>query len=53
MLDLKWGVLMAGIVVDMKTWRKVPQNCHDELISMADGIQKNTMSEIIALTSKL
>ena len=40
MLDLKWGVLMAGIVVDMKTWKKIPQNYHDELISIADGIQK-------------
>ena len=40
MLDLKWGVLMAGIVVDMKTWKKIPKNYHSKLISIADDIQK-------------
>ena len=39
MLDLKWGVLMAGIVVDMKTWNRIPDKYHEELISITNTIQ--------------
>ena len=40
MLDLKWGVLMAGIVVDMKTWNRIPDKYHEDLISIANTIQE-------------
>ena len=39
MLDLKWGVLMAGIVVDMKTWERIPKKYHQHLLSIARSIQ--------------
>ena len=39
MLDLKWGVLMAGIVVDMKTWKRIPDKYHQDLLSIAKAIQ--------------
>ena len=39
MLDLKWGVLMAGIVVDMKTWKRIPDKYHEDLLSIARAIQ--------------
>ena len=39
MLDLKWGVLMAGIVVDMKTWKRIPDKYHEDLLSIAREIQ--------------
>ena len=45
MLDLKWGVLMAGIVVDLKTWNRIPQKYHEKLIDITKSIQekyKNT-----------
>ena len=39
MLDLKWGVLMAGIVVDIKTWKRIPNKYHEDLLSIAREIQ--------------
>ena len=39
MLDLKWGVLMAGIVVDIKTWKRIPNKYHEDLLSIAKEIQ--------------
>ena len=39
MLDLKWGVLMAGIVVDIKTWKRIPDKYHEDLLSIAKEIQ--------------
>ncbi len=39
MLDLKWGVLMAGIVVDLKTWNRIPNKYHEDLLSIAKAIQ--------------
>ncbi len=40
MLDLKWGVLMAGIVVDLNTWNKIPQKYHQDLIDITMSIQE-------------
>ena len=39
MLDMKWGVLMAGIVVDLKTWNRIPKKYHTELIQITRSIQ--------------
>ena len=39
MLNMKWGVLMAGIVVDLKTWNRIPKKYHDELIQITHSIQ--------------
>tara|TARA_X000001036_G_C20558930_1_gene757575 strand:+ start:181 stop:1146 length:966 start_codon:yes stop_codon:yes gene_type:complete len=39
MLDLKWGVLMAGIVIDLRTWQRIPKKYHEELISITKNIQ--------------
>ena len=40
MLDLKWGVLMAGIVVDLRTWNRIPKKYHEDLINITKTIQK-------------
>ena len=39
MLDLKWGVLMAGIVIDNRVWDRVSKKYHDDLISVTKSIQ--------------
>ena len=39
MLDLKWGVLMAGIVIDLDTWNRIPKKYHNELIQSVNTIQ--------------
>ncbi|MDP6168613.1 MAG: TRAP transporter substrate-binding protein DctP [Candidatus Marinimicrobia bacterium] len=43
MLNLKWGVLMAGIVVDIKTWNRIPKKYHDDLINITHSIQDKYM----------
>lgn len=40
MLNLKWGVLMAGIVIDLNTWGKIPKKYHEDLIRVVNEIQK-------------
>ena len=39
MLDLKWGVLMAGIVIDNRVWARISKKYHDDLISVTKTIQ--------------
>lgn len=39
MLDLKWGVLMAGIVIDLDTWNRIPKKHHNELMQSVNTIQ--------------
>ena len=39
MLDLKWGVLMAGIVIDNRVWGKISKKYHDDLINVTKSIQ--------------
>ena len=39
MLDLKWGVLMAGIVIDERAWSKISKKYHEDLIRTAKSIQ--------------
>ena len=39
MLDLKWGVLMAGIVIDNRVWDRISKKYHDDLISATKSIQ--------------
>ena len=39
MLDLKWGVLMAGIVIDIRTWERIPKKYHEDLITITKNIQ--------------
>ena len=55
MLDLKWGTLLAGIIIDMKTWNRIPKKYHDDLISIANDIRdrqketnKNAEAQAIA-----
>ena len=38
MLDLKWGIVVAGIIVDSKIWNKIPKKYHNEMISVANEI---------------
>jgi len=38
MLDLRWGVVMAGIIIDSKTWRRISKKYHDPMISVANKI---------------
>ena len=39
MLDLKWGVLMAGIVIDNRVWGRISKKYHDDLIRVTKSIQ--------------
>ena len=39
MLDLKWGVLMAGIVIDKRTWSRISKKYHNDLIKITKSIQ--------------
>jgi len=39
MLDLKWGVLMAGIVVDKRVWKRISKKYHADLINITKSIQ--------------
>ena len=40
MLDLKWGALMAGIIINQKTWNRIPKIYHNDLISAAQAIRE-------------
>ena len=40
MLDLKWGALMAGIIVDQKTWNRIPEKYHADMIAVAHAIRE-------------
>ena len=44
MLDLKWGVLMAGIIIDIKTWNRIPEKYHEDLIAITQKIQTDYKS---------
>ena len=39
MLDLKWGVLMAGIVIDLRSWKRISKKYHKDLIQITKKIQ--------------
>ncbi len=39
MLDLKWGVLMAGIIIDKRAWDRIPKKYHKKLIEITKSIQ--------------
>jgi TRAP-type C4-dicarboxylate transport system substrate-binding protein len=40
MLDLKWGTLLAGIIIDLRTWNRIPAKYHEEIISIANSIRE-------------
>ena len=44
MLDMKWGVLMAGIVVDTRAWKRIPSKYHNDLIKITTNIQERQKS---------
>ena len=48
MLDLKWGILMAGIIIDIKTWNRIPNQYHNELIKITKriGDQQSKMNKV-------
>ena len=39
MLDLKWGILMAGIVIDKRVWQKISKKYQENLIGITKSIQ--------------
>ena len=39
MLDLKWGILMAGIVIDKRVWKRIFKKYQENLISITKSIQ--------------
>ena len=54
MLDLKWGVLLASIIVDKRTWDKIPSKYHEELIFIAKSIsQRHMASNLLAESQSL
>ena len=40
MLNLKWGVLIAGIVIDLDIWNRIPEKYHNDLMKSVESIQK-------------
>lgn len=44
MLDLKWGVLMAGIIINLDTWNRIPDKYHNDLTKVVNDIQKKYSS---------
>ena len=43
MLDLKWGFLLAGIVIDLNTWNRIPAKFHPELMEISKNMQKKSI----------
>ena len=43
MLDLKWGFLLAGIVIDLNTWNSIPEKYHTRLMEISNNMQKKSM----------
>ena len=43
MLDLKWGFLLAGIVIDLDTWNRIPAKFHPELMEISKIMQKKSI----------
>ncbi len=41
MLDLRWGVLMAGIVIDKRVWSRIAKKYHADLQDVTKIIQNN------------
>ena len=44
MLDMKWGLLLAGVVIDVKTWNKIPKKYHAGLIQILDEIKERSVN---------
>jgi TRAP-type C4-dicarboxylate transport system substrate-binding protein len=54
MLDLKWGMLLAGIIVDKRTWDKIPSKYHEELVKIAQEIsRKHQATNLLAETQSI
>ena len=54
MLDLKWGVLLAGIIIDKRTWNKIPSKYHEELVKIAQEIsRKHQATNLLAETQSI
>ena len=43
MLDLKWGFLLAGIVIDLDTWNSIPAKYHSKLMEISNNMQKKSI----------
>ena len=43
MLDLKWGFLLAGIVIDLDTWNSIPKKYHSKLMEISNDMQKKSI----------
>ena len=45
MLNLKWGVVMAGIIIDNKTWERIPKKFHSDMILVARKILERNQNK--------
>ena len=45
MLNLKWGVVMAGIIIDNKTWERIPKKFHSDMILVAEKILERNQNK--------
>ena len=45
MLNLKWGVVMAGIIIDNKTWERIPKKFHRDMILVAEKILERNQNK--------
>ena len=45
MLNLKWGVVMAGIIIDNKTWERIPKKFHSDMILMTEKILERNQNK--------
>ena len=43
MLDLKWGILLAGIIIDKSTWNRIPEKYHDSLLTSTQSIREKQL----------
>jgi len=43
MLDMKWGLLLAGVVINTKTWDRIPKKYHSELLEILDDVKKRSI----------
>ena len=44
MLNMKWGVLLAGFVIDDRTWNRIPKKYHKEFIEILNEVKKKSKS---------
>ena len=45
MADMRWGPMFGGLVVSMRTWRRIPKNLQSKLIAAAEEVGASMKAE--------